>query len=62
MGEIETPVLVRKETAARLLDTTPRMVEHFIRNGTLPAVKLGRQWRLRRIDIEALAQRAEVVR
>jgi excisionase family DNA binding protein len=57
MAEPE-PIYVRLDTAAKLLDTSPRMVEFWIKNGTLPAVKLGRQWRLRRADLENLPQKA----
>jgi len=51
-------VAVRIETAARLLDATQSQVRHWIKTGALPAFKLGRGWRIRRADIDALRQEA----
>ncbi len=52
------PVALRVETAARLLDATPAQVLFWIRTKRLPAYKLGRAWRVRRADIEALREEA----
>jgi len=51
-------VLLRVETAGRLLDASSSTVLHWIRTGKLPAVKIGRGWRIRRTDIDALQQEA----
>ena len=39
------------------LKTTPRTVYRLIRNGELPAVRIGRQWRFRRTDLDAWVER-----
>jgi excisionase family DNA binding protein len=35
------------------LKVTPRTVYRLIRAGELPAVRVGRQWRFRRADLES---------
>ena len=35
--------------------TTPQTIYRLIRSGDLPAVRVGRQWRFRRADLDALA-------
>lgn len=34
------------------LKTTPRTIYRLIRSGELPAVRIGRQWRFRRADLD----------
>jgi excisionase family DNA binding protein len=47
-------IAVRLDTAARLIDTSPETLTHWIKQGRLPAVKVGRSWRIRMQDLEAL--------
>ncbi len=54
-------VAVRIETAAWLLDATPAQVRYWIKTGCLPAFKLGRGWRIRRTDIDALQHEVRAV-
>jgi excisionase family DNA binding protein len=35
------------------LKVTPRTIYRLIRNGELPAMRVGRQWRFRRADLDA---------
>ena len=39
------------------LKTTPRTIYRLIRSGELPAVRIGRQWRFRRADLDAWVER-----
>jgi excisionase family DNA binding protein len=39
------------------LNITPRTIYRLIRNGELPAVRIGRQWRFRRTDLDAWIER-----
>ena len=39
------------------LNTTPRTIYRLIRSGELPAVRIGRQWRFRRNDLDAWVER-----
>lgn len=39
------------------LNTTPRTIYRLIRNGELPAVRIGRQWRFRRADLDRWVER-----
>jgi excisionase family DNA binding protein len=39
------------------LRTTPRTIYRLIRTGELPAVRIGRQWRFRRTDLDAWVAR-----
>jgi len=48
-------IAVRVETAARMLDATPAQILFWIRTGVLPATKVGRAWRVRVADIEAVS-------
>ena len=43
------------------LRVTPRTVYRLIREGDLPAVRMGGQWRFRRVDIEAWLERQRQV-
>ncbi len=53
--EVSPPALaVRVETAARMLDAPAATVTFWIREGRLPAVKIGRSWRVRVADLDAL--------
>jgi excisionase family DNA binding protein len=39
------------------LKTTPRTIYRLIRSGELPAVRIGRQWRFRRADLDEWVER-----
>lgn len=39
------------------LNTTPRTIYRLIRNGELPAIRIGRQWRFRRADLDKWVER-----
>ena len=43
------------------LRVTPRTVYRLIREGKLPAVRMGGRWRFRRVDIEAWLERQRQV-
>lgn len=51
-----SPIAVRVETAAKMLDTAPSTVAYWCRTGRLRASKVGRGWRIRVTDIEAMIQ------
>lgn len=53
--ESSPAIAVRVETAARMLDTAPSTVSYWIRTGRLPAVKIGRSWRIQVADLRKLA-------
>ncbi len=50
MGE---HALLTPEEAARYLRVTERTVYRLLRCGDCPGVKIGRQWRIRKTDLEA---------
>jgi excisionase family DNA binding protein len=39
------------------LRITPRTMYRLIRNGEIPAIRIGRQWRFRRADLDAWVAR-----
>jgi len=39
------------------LKVNPRTIYRLIRNGELPAIRIGRQWRFRRSDLDAWIDR-----
>jgi excisionase family DNA binding protein len=45
------------EEVLAYLRTTPRTVYRLIRSGELPAVRIGRQWRFRRADLDQWVER-----
>lgn len=45
------------EEVLAYLKITPRTIYRLIRNGELPAVRIGRQWRFRRADLDAWVER-----
>jgi excisionase family DNA binding protein len=49
-----TPLAVRVETAAKLLDTSPTTIALWLRTGRLRGLKVGRSWRVRTSDLQAL--------
>lgn len=49
----QLPTFLTTEEVLRCLKVTPRTVYRLIRAGELPAVRVGRQWRFRRSDLES---------
>jgi excisionase family DNA binding protein len=49
------------EEVLSYLNTTPRTIYRLIRSGELPAVRIGRQWRFRRSDLDAWVERQRPV-
>jgi excisionase family DNA binding protein len=45
------------EEVLAYLKTTPRTIYRLIRSGELPAVRIGRQWRFRRTDLDQWVER-----
>ena len=45
--------LLTPEEAARYLRVNPQTVYRLLRGGRCPGVKVGRQWRIRKADLEA---------
>lgn len=45
--------LLTPEEAARYLRVNPQTVYRLLRGGNCPGVKVGRQWRIRRADLDA---------
>ena len=50
--------LLTPEQVAKRLQVTERTVYGWLRRGTLPALKLGRLWRIRPEDLEAFLESA----
>jgi excisionase family DNA binding protein len=51
-------------TTGEVLDylrVTPRTIYRLIRAGELPAVRIGRQWRFRRVDLDNWLDRQKTV-
>lgn len=55
-----TEQLFTTDEAAELLKVHPETVRNWIRRGELVAIKIGRQWRVKRADLERIAQRGTV--
>ncbi len=49
---IESQMAISTMEAARLLSTTPNVISNTIRAGRLPAMRVGRQWRIPLAAIE----------
>ncbi len=45
--------LLTPEEAARYLRVNPQTVYRLLRGGRCPGVKIGRQWRIRKADLDA---------
>jgi excisionase family DNA binding protein len=53
----EPPIAISCEQAARLLQLRPQRIREEVRAGRLRARRVGRLWRIRRVDLDAyLAQ------
>lgn len=53
----ERPAFLTTEEVLGYLNTTPRTIYRLIRNGELPAIRIGRQWRFRRADLDRWVER-----
>ena len=53
----ELQAFLTTEDVLGYLKTTPRTIYRLIRNGELPAVRIGRQWRFRRADLDRWVER-----
>jgi excisionase family DNA binding protein len=53
--------LMTTREVLQYLRVTPRTVYRLIREGDLPAVRMGGRWRFRRVDIEAWLERQRQV-
>lgn len=58
MSETTEHKLLTCEEAATHLRLHPRTVGRMLQEGRLPGVKVGRQWRIRRVDLEAFLARS----
>ena len=54
---VEHRAFLTTEEVLGYLNTTPRTIYRLIRSGELPAVRIGRQWRFRRADLDAWVER-----
>jgi len=45
------------EEVLAYLNVTPRTIYRLIRTGELPAIRIGRQWRFRRADLDQWVER-----
>lgn len=52
MGENKSSLIMTVDEAAAYLDLDPLVVRRLARQGRIPAVKIGRQWRLKRDLLE----------
>ena len=53
----EDQTFLTTEEVLGYLQTTPRTIYRLIKTGELPAVRIGRQWRFRRTDLDAWVER-----
>ena len=53
----ELQAFLTTEEVLGYLKTTPRTIYRLIRSGELPAVRIGRQWRFRRVDLDRWVER-----
>lgn len=53
----EIEAFLTTEEVLSYLKITPRTIYRLIRSGELPAVRIGRQWRFRRADLDRWLER-----
>src|SRR3978361_773120 len=51
--------LLSAEEVARELDLKPTTIYQWCREGRLPAIKLGKEWRIRRTALDAFLEQSE---
>ena len=56
----ERQAFLTTEDVLAYLKVTPRTIYRLIRTGELPAVRIGRQWRFRRADLDDWLERQRV--
>lgn len=54
--------ILTTEEVLGYLRVTPRTIYRLIRTGELPALRIGRQWRFRRSDLDAWLDRQRAAR
>ena len=54
---VELEAFLTTEEVLSYLKITPRTIYRLIRSGELPAVRIGRQWRFRRRDLDQWLER-----
>ena len=57
-GQTEATVLLTVPEVAAIFQVTAQTIRNWIDHGTLPAVRVGRAFRIRRQDVDALFERA----
>ena len=55
-----TEQLFTTDEAAELLKVHPETVRNWIRRGALAAIRVGRSWRIKRVDLERIAEQGTV--
>lgn len=55
----EMPAILTPEQCANILDLTDEQVRKLCRDGTLPAVKFGKVWRVSKDDLQEMFQMQE---
>jgi len=56
-GRTELEAFLTTDEVLGYLNTTPRTIYRLIRTGELPAIRIGRQWRFRRSDLDGWVDR-----
>lgn len=59
MSELSTHKMVTIRDASRRLNRCAEVVRRYVREGKLPAYKLGLMWYIRPEDLEALARKLD---
>jgi excisionase family DNA binding protein len=57
-----SPLAVRIETAAKMVDTSPSTIAAWLRTGRLSGIQVGRSWRVRVADLKALVDAEALAR
>ena len=56
-SEASTSAFLTTEEVLSCLKVNPRTIYRLIKSGELPAVRIGRQWRFRRSDLDTWIER-----
>jgi excisionase family DNA binding protein len=56
-GGTKLPSILTTEEVLGYLKVNPRTIYRLIRSGELPAIRIGRQWRFRRSDLDDWLER-----
>jgi excisionase family DNA binding protein len=60
-GRTDLVACLTTDEVLTYLNVTPRTIYRLIRTGELPAIRIGRQWRFRRSDLDAFLDRQRAV-